>query len=499
MEQKPIGQRRRRRSIIHESCLNTSAYGLSRVARSTDILSRFFWLISFTGFTATMIYFIVRAILAYFEYPTKIDISYVNKWPNYFPAFSLCNLSPVRSDEIIGLLINYSNMSNGTNANGTVDINQFSVALIYDFIVDRMNRNQPIGSFLFSLPVMLQSCSFNNRPCSLSDFVLFTSSLYGFCYTFNAKMKNSSNSTLRLAGQYGGDGILSLGIYLHSHQYVPQMTDSVGLIGLIHGNTQLPLIEAAGVELAAGRKHRLSYSEKTVRFLPAPYSNCKDEVSSLMQMMLDKYNGADYGYSEVICYQLCEQAYVFDQCGCVNPYKWNARSIMLSGTNKIIYTTLCGTNNTCYRDAISVFSASPSLMDQYCADCQTQCEKTDFAVQTSSSVAPIEFQMNDIKLFVENSTVPLPTNWSSTWREQIYSNYLRVDVVRRTGIVEMNTESATLAPVDLFSNIGGQTGLWIGVSFLSLMELVEIIYRLIQHYFRSNRVNAATDQKTTDK
>ncbi|CAF4410788.1 unnamed protein product, partial [Adineta steineri] len=30
------------------------------------------------------------------------------------------------------------------------------------------------------------------------------------------------------------------------------------------------------------------------------------------------------------------------------------------------------------------------------------------------------------------------------------------------------------------SNVGGQTGLWIGISFLSLMELAEMIYRLIR-------------------
>jgi hypothetical protein len=37
--------------------------------------------------------------------------------------------------------------------------------------------------------------------------------------------------------------------------------------------------------------------------------------------------------------------------------------------------------------------------------------------------------------------------------------------------------------VDLLSNVGGQTGLWIGVSFLALMELVEMLYRLVRFEF----------------
>ena len=91
--------------------------------------------------------------------------------------------------------------------------------------------------------------------------------------------------------------------------------------------------------------------------------------------------------------------------------------------------------------------------------------------------------MKVIKRFVENSSIPLPTNWSDTWREHIYRNYLIVEVVRETNIVENNTQSATISLVDLLSNIGGQTGLWIGLSFLSIMEIVEMICRLIRHEY----------------
>ena len=47
--------------------------------------------------------------------------------------------------------------------------------------------------------------------------------------------------------------------------------------------------------------------------------------------------------------------------------------------------------------------------------------------------------------------------------------------------VEVYTQQASMSPVDVISNVGGQTGLWIGISFLSLMEIAEMIYRLIRH------------------
>ncbi|CAF1235385.1 unnamed protein product [Rotaria sp. Silwood1] len=74
----------RRRSIIREFCLNTFTPALPDIARSESIHNRLFWLISCISFILIMIYFIVQAILAYFEYSTQIDISYVSEWPQYF-------------------------------------------------------------------------------------------------------------------------------------------------------------------------------------------------------------------------------------------------------------------------------------------------------------------------------------------------------------------------------------------------------------------------------
>ena len=96
--------------------------------------------------------------------------------------------------------------------------------------------------------------------------------------------------------------------------------------------------------------------------------------------------------------------------------------------------------------------------------------------------------MNEIKTFVENSTVPLPEDWSTAWREYIYESYVAVSVVRESAVVETNTQGATIGPVDVLSNIGGQTGLWIGISFLSLMEITEMLYRLVRYQCQKIRL-----------
>ena len=79
---------------------------------------------------------------------------------------------------------------------------------------------------------------------------------------------------------------------------------------MIHDNTELPLIEVAGIQVATGLKHKLSYKKRTIQTLPPPYSDCTDIIPLAMQAMFDRYQGADYVYSQVLCNTICVQTYM---------------------------------------------------------------------------------------------------------------------------------------------------------------------------------------------
>jgi hypothetical protein len=107
--------------------------------------------------------------------------------------------------------------------------------------------------------------------------------------------------------------------------------------------------------------------------------------------------------------------------------------------------------------------------------------------------------MAGIKQFVESSSIPLSANWSTTWPSEIQANYVALEVVCENTVVTNYTQQGTLGAVDVVSNVGGQTGLWIGISFLSLMEIAEMLYRLIRYQcnlFRE-KVRKRTLEQTT--
>ena len=171
----------------------------------------------------------------------------------------------------------------------------------------------------------------------------------------------------------------------------------------------------------------------------------------------------------------------YHECNCVDPLQWTARSIIVPGTQQEIVAPLCNISDKCYRNATDRITNAESIWNEFCSDCTEACSTVDFIVTPSSVSAPAKAFLSTFKQQVESSSIPLPVNWSTTWISEIQNNYVAVDIVAENTRVETYEEDSSISRVDLVSNIGGVTGLWIGVSFLTLMEVVEMLYRLIRY------------------
>jgi len=105
----------------------------------------------------------------------------------------------------------------------------------------------------------------------------------------------------------------------------------------------------------------------------------------------------------------------------------------------------------------------------------------------SSAAAPSLPYAYLTKGFVESTSIPVPINWQTNWLYEIQNNYVSLEVVCESTRVETYTQDPSISPVDVLSNVGGHTGLWIGISFLSIMEFVEMLYRVHRYEFHSIR------------
>ncbi|UJR17418.1 hypothetical protein I4U23_004313 [Adineta vaga] len=445
---------RRIGSIIKEFGLNTSTHGIPGIARS-------------------------ETIIAYFQYPTQTSVSIIVEWPQAFPAVTVCNYSPLRYDRFIDPFLNYTNTLNLTNTTNKTNFTMEHSFYIRDFLLYKLNQNESLNDFFHSLDSMMMSCIYNNMPCTTANFTWFISSLYGLCYTFNALLKTTGQDGLKYNADNGANGLLELRFYVHQHQYVPYLSNGIGLVVLVHDNKQISEIELNTMQLGPERHHRLRYAKKTSLFLSSPYTPCNDKLNLGMQAMFNEYHDTDYGYTQLPCFTACIQAYTYEKFGCGQPFRWTTRSIVIPNTNQRINIQLCDLKNSCYIDAASEIMNTRSIWTTYCPDCTQECTYSEFIIKSTSLLALSKFLMNDIKTS------------SITWASEIQWSFVSLKVAYETSRTEIYSQQATMSPVDVISNIGGQTGLWIGIGFLSLMEVAEMIYRILRsQYHRFWRVRS---------
>lgn len=79
---------------------------------------------------------------------------------------------------------------------------------------------------------------------------------------------------------------------------------------MIHDNTQLPLIDRAGIQLIPGRKHKFGYTKRANRFLLKPYTTCSYQLTPGMAAMFSQFEGTNYTYGEEMCFKVAIQTYM---------------------------------------------------------------------------------------------------------------------------------------------------------------------------------------------
>lgn len=252
-----------------------------------------------------------------------------------------------------------------------------------------------------------------------------------------------------------------------------------------------------------GRRQRITYTRRMQERLKKPYSDCDSTIHPMLQVAMDQFGGINYKYEQYMCAIICIQAYVlvylfvtidnmknmfycfsFKKCGCVDPAEWSTRYIFRIDENAAIVAPLCNEDSTCYREELTRINTDYNVWIENCPMCNIECQTFDFVTRMSALLAPTPWLYEEIKNKVENFQVPLSQNWSTTWKNDISSSYVALEIVSENSRLELFNDTPITLPVDLLSNIGGHTGLWIGISFLSLMEIIELASRLMLYLMK---------------
>lgn len=137
----------------------------------------------------------------------------------------------------------------------------------------------------------------------------------------------------------------------------------------------MPFIDLAGIYLGTGQKHRVTYTTRKQFSLGPPYSDCTDKIPNMLQKFI------------WLCY--FNYSLRYSQCGCVNPYVWSIRMIVLPGTIEVIKAPLCNTTDKCYSEAAARFLVDTSILADFCFERQSECSTVSYLQRVSSLSAPL--------------------------------------------------------------------------------------------------------------
>ncbi|XP_069113934.1 FMRFamide-activated amiloride-sensitive sodium channel-like [Argopecten irradians] len=499
--------KKRLKEVLVDIAMSTSVHGIANIVSATKTYTRLLWLIllllAMVGYV-----FQLSQIHNTFSTAQKSTMMDIRFGVQDFPGVTFCNLNPIKKsflsemsmDMQLFLLISEAMMrvysrpidvdiegssnfqflenfkKHGFNTEGWDVLSYIPTDPLQTrdiFIkseISQMNRSvvERVGH---SIDDMLLHCSFNSMICNSSLFTPITNTRYGNCYT----LKTDDLVTTVPGPPYG----LSMILDLETYEYVSPSSSGNGMKLVIHEPGSYPFVEEHGVNVGPGRTS-IGLNRIEIQRLTPPHGNCEYHND-----YVDRYG---IEYSKMACEQLCQVTLTEDICGCIPTIVSIDASIITS--NSKVCATLdipcailvrqaqvkgdlhCPCTNPCLENVYTKTISSHSWPRQkYLIQeiIPLICEDTERAqkVLHITGYTCDDFLLRD----------DLPEAAVRPFED----NFVKLDVYFEDLNYEHVEEADAYDVYQYLSDIGGATGLFVGASVLSLVEVVQVIVEVIKY------------------
>lgn len=368
-----------------------------------------------------------------------------------------------------------------------------------------------LSNVTYSLSDILIDCSFQGRHCDFDrDFVRVMNPRYGACYVFNSGMlasmtpvpyKNITNS--------GTDNGLELTLFVDVDNYLPGISDVAGYRLLIHDQRNPPMPDRDGFVLHPGAYTMLGLRSNTLQRAEEPYGMCKHFTKAdneSMNMFLDSLPLTSP--SMTTCMRTCEQSEIMFHCGCFSLNHGYSSALAFKTLN------VSARKRPCFMDyGSSDFKCVIERLqevtkpDRYCKMklCRhIECESRRFDASQSIASWPTANSFEAVRKLMRARPIPmqnyerLVTDKGNDSLRNFKHNFLKV-LVYFEDLTEIRIQAKpAYGYVDFLSDLGGQGGLWLGISAFTIVELFVLIVELVEVFF-VRVCNACCGRKQVEK
>lgn len=438
------------------------------------------WTICFfisTGYCAFLVYQTVNNYLNY-DVVTTIDV--IDQVPSQFPTVSICNANSLVTTNSILFARRFLKANNITDPFNYSFISKQmdSLPLTQKILIIRYF----IGSYLLEANLsdtfrksmglnqsdFILSCMFNSLECSNSDFEWYFDLFYGNCFRFNGATKKPYKNSTRSGFFYG----LRLELFVGETNDKFSFSTQSGAVVFVNNHTVTPFF-TEGITVPVGTTANIALSREFIYKVERPYSDCVRDLTSLNSYDSELYrkviqSGKEYRQKD--CFGLCFQKYLLNECKCQESsfIKYSDRKSCFWNLSDLI----CN-----YEKYLKFFSKD---VRQECSDeCPLECDSVSYSLSSSYLSYPTraysDILLNDPKMQAKFTQFNYSLFTHERLKENILSLNVYYDQLKYTTIREM----IKTTPSDLVAIVGGILGLFLGMSFLSFIELLEIFLEII--------------------
>ncbi len=411
---------------------NTTAHGVVRIFKKEySIIRRLFWLLVVVGAAAGCLYNCIDRIGHLASSPTSTAITSMRVRPSEFPAVTVCNTNAYTASglEVLGLrevgskALNIDPL-NSSELSECERITAGSTVLLEDL---RTKAVQPLDELILE-------CSFAGESCDLDRHFEHHFSDFGSCYTFNGKSREPVVSTYGTGSRQG----LFLILNIDQSQYTASPLTDAGVSVYVHSSREPAQVFDQGITVPPGRVGFISMRKETT--INNAGVGCTEDYDN------SRFNfiGNEFDYSSSACLLDCQLTAIADNCSCYHL----GQSIPPSNP---MYANL---RNCTFSDVCCIQKMSASALD---CNCLSACTSTVYDASISYSRIPAEYSRNTYRqVFGNDSFVDI--------------NLIGLSVFYKTLDVRLETTRFSYSAVALLSDIGGQLGLFLGISVISILE-----------------------------
>ncbi|XP_041122663.1 acid-sensing ion channel 2-like isoform X1 [Polyodon spathula] len=441
----------------------TKVHGIKYIySQNYSFQHRAIWFLAFCTSLGFLLSWSSNRFLYLLSFPshTKFHMEWAKELA--FPAITICNNNPIRFYKL-----SKSDLYFAGHWLGLLLANRTARPIVLQLLQDdRQKWFQKLSDFRLFLPPrnfegttlelmdrlghqledMLLFCKYRGEMCGPQNFSsVFTR--YGKCYMFNSGQEGKTPHTTMKGGTGNG---LEIMLDIQQDEYLPVWGETdetafeAGVRVQIHSQFEPPFVHELGFGVAPGFQTFVSTQEQRLTYLPPPWGDCQSTVSDSDFFRV---------YSITACRIDCETRYLVENCNC--------KMVHMPGD-----AAFCTPEQykECAEPALDMLTEKNS---NYCV-CRTPCNLTRYNKELSM-----------VKIPSKTSARYLEKKFNKT-EKYIADNILVLDVFFEALNYETIEQKKAYEVAGLLGDIGGQMGLFIGASILTILELFDYLYEVMK-------------------